>query len=285
MQEFQWDDAKYPKTRSIAENLTLMMTTVNKLDEEVRTKMSTLKDTRGTLAALAKDSNNYATADLIDVLTPKNTKAEDFVETEHLTTVVIVVPKDQTKDFLAAYETIDNFVVPETALQLNVAPDKDGATLWRVVLFKKSVPMFKQAIGGPDVAKGGKRFLMRDFTFSAESHKEYEARRSALVKDAEKQETMGKMVCKAAFADMFLSWVHIKAMRTFVESVLRYGVGNQGTPNFMAFMLKVPSQARQQQGLRSALSELVGAKGQSHEDEGEDFYPYVSLAMQPLSQD
>jgi len=247
--------------------------------------MATLTDTRGTLASLAKDANNFTTADLIDILTPKNTKADDFVETEHLTTVVVTVPKDQDKDFLAAYETCDNFVVPETALKLNVAPDKDGQTLYRVVLFKKSVPMFKQAIGSAEMAKGGKRFVVRDFTFSADAHRDYDAKRTALQKDAEKQETMGKMVCKAAFADMFLSWMHIKAMRTFVESVLRYGVSSQGTPNFMAFMLKVPSQARQQSGLRTALAELVGAKQQSHDDEGEDFYPYVSLSMQPLSQD
>ena len=36
LQEFHWDDAKFPKQRSIADNLALMANTVQKLDDEVR---------------------------------------------------------------------------------------------------------------------------------------------------------------------------------------------------------------------------------------------------------
>ncbi|CAE8602576.1 unnamed protein product [Polarella glacialis] len=38
LKTWQWDEAKYPKTRSVSDNLTLLMSVVNKLDEEARNK-------------------------------------------------------------------------------------------------------------------------------------------------------------------------------------------------------------------------------------------------------
>ena len=42
--------------------------------------------------------------------------------------------------------------------------------------------------------------------------------------------------CGASFSDAFTSWVHIKALRVFVESVLRYGL----PPNFHVAVLEYP---------------------------------------------
>ena len=40
---------------------------------------------------------------------------------------------------------------------------------------------------------------------------------------------------KAAFADIFQAWTHLKALRIFVESVLRYGL----PPEFISAVIKV----------------------------------------------
>jgi V-type H+-transporting ATPase subunit C len=41
-------------------------------------------------------------------------------------------------------------------------------------------------------------------------------------------------LCKTNFSEAFAAWVHIKALRIFVESILRYGL----PPNFQAAVLK-----------------------------------------------
>lgn len=280
MHEFEWDEGKYPKGRGITENLTLMMSTVGKLDEEVRTKLASLQEAKGLQAGMVKEGS-YGITDLIAVLTPDKVAADDFVETEHLTTVVVVVPKDSEQELMECYEEADNGVVPETCKKLDkVEADKDGNTLYRIVLFKKSVPSFRQAI-----ASKGKKFGVRDFVYSRAAYEEYAAKRKGLATDIEKQETMCKMVCKAAFADMFLSWVHIKAIRTFVESVLRYGVKGNGSPHFVAMLLKAPVAAGQQASIREQLNELAGQAGAAKGDDDEEFYPYVYVPLVPLSQE
>ena len=68
--------------------------------------------------------------DLLDVLTPENTDAKDFINTEHLLTSVVVVARGQEKEWKNCYETLASNVVPASSKKF--APiDKDGNTLLR----------------------------------------------------------------------------------------------------------------------------------------------------------
>jgi V-type H+-transporting ATPase subunit C len=42
-------------------------------------------------------------------------------------------------------------------------------------------------------------------------------------------------IAKSAFSDTFQAWTHLKALRIFVESVLRYGL----PPEFVSAVIKV----------------------------------------------
>jgi V-ATPase subunit C len=42
-------------------------------------------------------------------------------------------------------------------------------------------------------------------------------------------------IAKSAFSDTFQAWTHLKAIRVFVESVLRYGL----PPEFVSAVIKV----------------------------------------------
>lgn len=42
-------------------------------------------------------------------------------------------------------------------------------------------------------------------------------------------------LCKANFGEVFAAWMHVKALRVFVESVLRYGL----PPDFQPMVVKV----------------------------------------------
>ncbi len=63
-------------------------------------------------------------------------KLSDFVYSKYLTTVVAVVAKGQVDQFLKEYESISEYVVPGSAKCFKGLGEKEGLTLWRVVVFK-----------------------------------------------------------------------------------------------------------------------------------------------------
>jgi len=71
LRNWQWDEARYPRTRSITDNITLLMASVNRLDEEARNKTALYNDfktQKGNM--MKKEGANLTNRDLIDVLTP-----------------------------------------------------------------------------------------------------------------------------------------------------------------------------------------------------------------------
>ncbi|CAK9070571.1 V-type proton ATPase subunit C 1 (V-ATPase subunit C 1) (Vacuolar proton pump subunit C 1), partial [Durusdinium trenchii] len=162
---WSWDEAKYPKSRSIPDMLSYAMSTVNHIDEEARNKTMQFNDFKTQMSNLAKkDAANLAGRDLIDVLTPDKVKADggpddDFISTEHLTTIPVIVPRGGEEEFLKMYETMQENVVPRSARQFKGIDDKDGNSLWRVVMFRSAVEGFKKVCRE-------KRFAVREFEYN-----------------------------------------------------------------------------------------------------------------------
>lgn len=283
IRRFTWDDAKFPKTRAIRENIDAIVQSVNKMDDEVRAKVAVWQDVRQQLASSSgrRDIPSYAQRELFDLLTPAVVRPDDFVETEHLTTVVVCVPREHESEWLKSYEKLQAFVVPRSAKKFDVPEDKDGTSLWRVVLFKKGLAEFKKAAAE-------KKFTVREFHYSEDVYKEVIDNRSKMEAEQTKHEAFLSRVCFAAFSDIFVAWVHLKAMRIFCEAVLRFGV----PANFVAIFLRPLSESKEKK-IHKELDTLVTPPGlfgnrfygkdAADGGEGEDFFPYVFLTLQPFS--
>uniref|UniRef100_A0A1A7XRP6 V-type proton ATPase subunit C n=1 Tax=Iconisemion striatum TaxID=60296 RepID=A0A1A7XRP6_9TELE len=78
------------------------------------------------------------------------------------------------------------------------------------------------------------RFTVRDFQYNEEEMKADKEEMTRLSTDKKKQ--FGPLVrwLKVNFSEAFIAWIHIKALRVFVESVLRYGL----PVNFQAMLLQ-----------------------------------------------
>mmetsp|Transcript_29987 Transcript_29987/g.69785 ORF Transcript_29987/g.69785 Transcript_29987/m.69785 type:complete len:401 (+) Transcript_29987:71-1273(+) len=281
---WQWDDAKFPKSRGLSDNLSLLLTVVNKLDEEARLKSAAyneLKTQKGNISKKA-EGQTLMTKDLVDVLTPDvvtmtGSPDDDFIMTEHITTVVVVVPRGGENDFMKTYESMQENVVPKSAKKFKGLDDKDGNSIWRVLMFKSAVEGFKKT-------SRDHRFTVRDFVYSEEGYKKLVAQRAQIEDECAKQLNVLRSVCEASWSEVMVAWVHIKAMRVFVESVLRYGV----PPQFAAFIIQ--PKAGQTQQMRKALADIFGKQGgpgiedkmAEAADDGEEYYPYVSLSFTPF---
>ncbi|KAA8585857.1 hypothetical protein FQN60_007426 [Etheostoma spectabile] len=215
---FQWDMAKYPIKQSL------------KNISEIISKVK------------SAHLGSLLTRSLADIV-----KKEDFVlDSEYLITMLVVVPKqvhlNKTSyvDWQKEYETLAEMVVPRSTKLL--FEDHDSG-LFSVTLFRKAIDDFKHK------ARENK-FTVRDFQYNEEEMKADKEEMTRLSTDKKKQ--FGPLVrwLKVNFSEAFIAWIHIKALRVFVESVLRYGL----PVNFQAMLLQ-PNKKNMKK-LREVLSEL-----------------------------
>merc|ERR1711920_903170 len=153
--------------------------------------------------------------------------------------------------------------------------DKDGNSIWRVVVFKSDAENFKRACRE-------RRVVPRDFEYNEEGYNKLLEQRKQVDAQVARQHDLVRGLYQAAWSDAMVAWVHIKAMRVFVESVLRFGT----PPKFASYVVSPKASATV--AARRTLASILG-KGQSHSDkkddgEGDDeYFPYVSLSFTPFT--
>lgn len=219
--KFQWDTAKYPTKQSLRNLTEIISKQITQIEHDLKSKASAYNAIRGTLASLErKATGSLLTRNLGDLV-----KKEDFVlDSEYLTTQLVVVPKALTSEWERVYWRITDMVVPESSKQ--VYEDNDHG-LYTVTLFKKVVDEFK-------LHARDKKFLVREFVYDEQA---LEAGKNEITKlESDKKKQFGPLVrwLRVNFSDSFIAWIHVKALRVFVESVLRYGL----PVNFQAMLLQ-----------------------------------------------
>ena len=209
MAKFTWDEKKFPHKTPLRETVSRVQSALQRYDVELRSHAS--KYTAAERAAAAdsrKDSGSLVTRNLGDVVKPT-----DVVETDFLTTVFVVVPKNAEKEFLGKYETVTDFVLPRSA---KILVDDNDNKLYTVVVFKRTEDDLKERLRDMHL-------VIRDVdlnSLSQASREDCERRAS------EKKHLENKLNrwCLINFGEAFSAWMHVKAIRIFVESVLRYGL-------------------------------------------------------------
>ncbi|NWU61922.1 VATC1 ATPase, partial [Pterocles burchelli] len=210
---------------------------VNQIDNDLKARASAYNNLKGNLQNLErKNAGSLLTRSLADIV-----KKEDFVlDSEYLVTLLVVVPKSNYNDWVKQYETLAEMVVPRSS---NVLFEDQDSYLCNVTLFRKAVDDFKHK------AREYK-FMIRDFQYNEEEMKADKEEMNRLSTDKKKQ--FGPLVrwLKVNFSEAFMAWIHVKALRVFVESVLRYGL----PVNFQAMLLQ-PNK-RTMKKLREVLYDL-----------------------------
>ncbi|KAI0565769.1 V-type ATP synthase Subunit V1C [Gracilaria domingensis] len=271
--EFEWDEAKFTPHDSLSEIRSTVMEQVMRLEEEMKIRLSDYTTTRQALTSIERRSQgNLMTRALSTIV-----EAHHVVETEHLTTVFVVFPSYNETEFLARYEELADFVVPRSA---KVVTSDQEYMLYGVNVFKKSVDDFK-------AAARERRYTVRDFKFDPNAKTKSAEEEERLKEDAEEQLSTFTKWAETAFAETFIAMVHLKALRSFAESVLRYGL----PVNFEVALLSPKGKAETR--LRQELGKMFGHLGGSwaaisESDEvtnipgiiaDRDFYPYVYLEL------
>ena len=119
-----------------------------------------------------------------------------------------------------------------------------------------------------------KRYIVRQFDYDPG-----QASKSAMALEQLQVEVDGMRSgltrwCKTHFGETFVAWMHIKVIRVFVESVLRYGL----PVDFTAVLYK--AHAQDSSNLVAALDKALGS-GETHEDDEEEYHDFVLLKFEP----
>lgn len=268
---FQWDLAKYPTKQSLRNIADIISKQVGQIDADLKTKSAAYNNLKGNLQNLEKkQTGSLLTRNLADLV-----KREHFIlDSEYLTTLLMIVPKQMINDWNVNYEKITDMIVPRSSQM--ITQDNDYA-LCTVTLFKKVVDEFK-------LHARERKFVVREFTYNEEELAAGKNEITKLVTDKKKQ--FGPLVrwLKVNFSECFCAWIHVKALRVFVESVLRYGL----PVNFQAILIH-PNKKNTKR-LRDVLNQLYGHLDGSAASSGgnadnvdipglgfgqSEYYPYV----------
>ncbi|KAJ3546988.1 hypothetical protein NMY22_g1832 [Coprinellus aureogranulatus] len=241
---WKWNEGRYPIQRSLRElvdglntvrpiNILLKSDDSSKppqemtsIDNALKTKLTNYNLVKGSLTQMQRKKNgNLSVRSLVDIVT-----ADDFVlDSEYLETVLVAVPKNLVKEWHSSYERLSSMVVPRSAKELLA---DDEFVLFSVVIFKRIHDDFAQKCRE-------RKFLVRDFTYSEE---EIEKERQELENaNATEKELWTELLrlARTNFSESFQLLVHLKVIRLFVESVLRYGLPS----NYIGIAVKPPSKS------------------------------------------
>lgn len=268
MERFSWDEAKYPPRRPLKETVSAVTDIVAELEDSLKVRVSEYNQLKGQLAALTrKRMGTLVVRDLANLVEP-----DDVISTENLMTLFVVVPKSGKAEWNTNYERLSDYVVPRSSKL--VTEDNDYA-LYRVALFKRVSDSFKSACRSSG-------YQVREWQYDKEEQKETEASNEALENNTAAKKKRLEQWSLTAYGEAFSAWIHVCAIRLFVESILRYGL----PPKFVAAILK--PNPKHVTKLRKALAAQFGGGSGFFEGEEKgaallamegDMFPYVSFTV------
>lgn len=317
LKKFQWDQTRYGIKSTLPEIVKDIQDLIQRTDEDLKVKQMDYNQIKSALATAArKKEGNLSSKSLVEVV-----ERHHVISSDRLESVFCAVPKSGVNEFLEKYgmwgkvpandhpkKSRDRFILHEIEelekdvpdyekrravlierqldMQVNgvvpesadlVVEDTEYA-LYRVVIFKSARNSFEQDCN----AKSTSRIIVRDFSYNenqaADEHNEV----SKLNADESTAKGLLKRWATTGFSEAYRAWIHLKTIRGFVESVLRYGLPGGGQPPKNAYMLIKPG--RHEDKVRKVLNTLYDALGSGMAGKNEDtasaaFYPYVDIEI------
>ncbi|XP_014647649.1 PREDICTED: V-type proton ATPase subunit C 2 isoform X6 [Ceratotherium simum simum] len=267
---FEWDMAKYPAKQPLVSVVDTVAKQLAQIETDLKSRTASYNTLKTNLENLERKSmGNLFTRTLSDIVSK-----EDFVlDSEYLITLLVIVPKPSYTQWQKTYESLSDMVVPRSTKLL--AEDNEGG-LFTVTLFRKVIDDFK-------IKAKENKFTVREYYYDEKEIKREREEMTRLLSDKKQQYGPLLRWLKVNFSEAFIAWIHIKALRVFVESVLRYGL----PVNFQAVLLqpKKSSTKRLREVLNSVFRHLDQVAAASILDasveipglqlNNQDYFPYV----------
>lgn len=269
--QFQWNNTHYNEKESIKAIIDRLAKEVADAEEKVRVKLLEFTEVRGKVTAASRKGTGNLSIRPIGEDVAKYCKAKGYTEgpinTEFLATVFVAVPVAAEKEWADEYWKINEYVCPKSSTL--VCKDADFL-LFAVIVFKRAVDDFK-------LNCRKRKFFIREVD-NAEDLTQDEFKKLQVKADEEKA-ALTKLLIQQ-FNTCFTAWAHLKAVRVFVESLLRYGL----PPKFVAAIIVTDEKKLAE--IRARLKQMYPELSNPLAQEGvvepgalQIEYPYVSVKV------
>ncbi|KAK5987668.1 V-type proton ATPase subunit C [Cladobotryum mycophilum] len=211
LRNFSWNKMRYRADKPLSELISTLQKELNTVDNDVKTKFNQYNAVKTNLASLQRrQTGNLATKSLTPIVDPSLL----LQDSEYLETHLIAVPTNAKKDFIKSYETLSPMVVPRSSIEID---HDDEFTLFAVVTFKKHSAEFIHKCRE-------QKWTPRQYKY-VEGGKEEEQRELDRVTNEERKVCGEALrVGRTGWSESVMIWIHVLALRVFVEAVLRYGL-------------------------------------------------------------
>lgn len=246
MKNFQWDERIITNKTTVETVKDSLQNSINHDEESIRTLTNDYTDAgnalnnviRGNEGTLAtKNLDEIASKEFKDTYVQNKSKfgalmAKDAgsnnikfcVETKNLKTVFVVIRKSEQKQFLNEYHLNTNYVVPA---QPQLIEEDNDFYLYAVTLLRDNIEDYKTACKD-------RKWNVREFTFNPELIEENQKKNLQLINEYRNLQDHYSTFLHDTFSQLFVYWMHIKALRVFVESRLLYGFKTE----FKSFLIE-----------------------------------------------
>mmetsp|Transcript_23990 Transcript_23990/g.60012 ORF Transcript_23990/g.60012 Transcript_23990/m.60012 type:complete len:386 (+) Transcript_23990:35-1192(+) len=280
VRNFEWNHARYPPKISTGE---LLQTITTETSEHLTKLQARTTEFTNVCQAISsenkKQTGTLFVRDLSELVDPTH-----MVFTDSLKTILVVVPRHGEKEWIESYYTLcpaeDNLpaaVVPDSLLKLDVADkeDKENA-LYAILIMRRREDQLRTLLR--DMRLGVRDVPVRDADTVTGREKMHRL-------TTQREERKADLIrwCKTFFGESFIAWLHLKAIRIFVESALRYSV----PPNFKAVLCLPNSSSDEKKMLKKlvALYDHLGPSSSKYASE-KVIYPFVMSELNlSLTQD
>ncbi|KDN52250.1 ATPase, V1 complex, subunit C [Tilletiaria anomala UBC 951] len=210
---WSWNAGKYRVgERALSDVVDSLVKEMNSIDNVMKQKLNAYNMAKSQLQALQrKKKGNLSVRSLADVVS-----RSDFADpaSEYLETLLVAVPKNNIKDWLSRYERLTQMVVPRSSKE--IARDEEFA-LFNVTLFKKVKEEYLQKCRE-------NKFVVREFIWDDQLVQRHKQELEEAGTSEKELWTELLHLSRTNFSEAYQTLMHLKVVRAFVESVLRYGL-------------------------------------------------------------
>ena len=273
--EFTWDEGKYPnRSKTISDIMHKINEKYAETRKTIKAKTDDYNNSLNELKAKKKGQNdalNLMKQDYRDLVIKSKSEMKN---TDYLCTMLCFVPHGSEKHFLDEYmKLVDGFVVPYSALRIDRGED-EKMQLYRVIIMKHVKDDFKTQ------CQGKLRIPCREYNEEELSKKPMEEKEIEKLSNESTQKKHDlERHAESGYSEVFYALLHLKYLRLYVESCLKYTSGD-----YYSVMVYVPKD-KEQKLISTMIKTFNDTKEQgwygTKEElkENEDFYPFILIKM------
>ena len=126
-----------------------------------------------------------------------------------------------------------------------------------------------------------KRYIIRPFTYDSSKAGGVESNIATAAAQVAKLQVQIVSWCRSHFGEVYTGWIHLKVIRAYAESILRYGVPAEGKPKYIFTFIQPMSKLEKAttdnlaRFVTDNYPELRALSGDENEEEDTDSLPFV----------